>query len=75
MDESQVFVSRLRASQSYMRNLVEHRTVTEPLPLYRSVPFDTFKREDRRELVRFLIGFFRYFEQSRIVGLYGEKSF
>lgn len=48
-----------------MRGLFEHRTVVEHLPLYRSEIFDIYNQSDRREIMRLLIGLFRYLAQSK----------
>ena len=67
------YVSQLKASKKYMSSLFECRIVSDDLPLYRSRKLDILDCDDRREIVRMLIGVLRYLDehdQAKILGDY-----
>lgn len=67
------YVSQLKVSKKYISSLFECRTVSDDLPLYRSRKLDIIDCDDRREIVRMLIGVLRYLDehdQAKILGDY-----
>lgn len=77
LDGPVLYVSRLKASRSYMHALFEGEVV-ENVPLYRTGSFNIYDPASRREITRILIGLFRYLyegELPKIPGNYGEGWF
>lgn len=75
MEGPSVFTSRLNASPTYMRELLERQSLTEDLNLSRSSTFNTLDCDDRRGIVRLLVAVLRYLneqEQSELPGDYGQ---
>ena len=68
-----LFSTSVNASKKYMSSLFERQIVSDDLPLYRSKKLNILDCDDRREIVRILIGVLRYLDghdQSKIIGDY-----
>jgi hypothetical protein len=49
-------------SHDYMESLCQGGHLSECLQFYRSEPYDLLERDQRREIIRLLIGLFRFLD-------------